>query len=109
MTLAALPLLAACHSNKTAEKDVAITACRDDPGGGRPTADGTVVNNSSKASTYIVSVSFIDSSGNNVTNGGATLGKVLSGATAIFHAEGVTGAKGPLTCKVSSVQRTVAP
>jgi len=84
----AVPLLTGCHSNKTAEKDVSITACRADPGGGRPTADGTVVNHSSKASTYILSVSFTDSSGNKVTDGGATLGKVLPGATSIFHAEG---------------------
>lgn len=107
--LLAAPLLTACTSNKAAEKDVTITACRDDPGGGRPTADGTVVNHSSKASTYILTISFRDSSGNKVTDGGATLGKVEPGATAVFHATGVAGGKGPLTCKVTTVNRGVSP
>lgn len=86
-----------------------MTACQADPGGGRPTADGSVVNNSSKASTYIVDIAFYDSSGNKVSEGGATLGKVEPGATAIFHAKGLSDAKGPLTCKVANVARTVAP
>jgi hypothetical protein len=103
------PLLAGCSSNKAAEKDVSITACRDDPGGGRPTADGTIVNHSSKASTYVVDIQFIDSSGNKVSEGGSPVGKVEPGATAVFHAQGLSGAKGPLTCKVATVQRTVAP
>jgi hypothetical protein len=108
-TLLTAPLFVGCSSNKSAEKDVSITACRDDPGGGRPTADGTILNHSSKASSYVVDISFIDSSGNRVSEGGAPVGKVESGATAVFHAQGVSGAKGPLTCKVASVQRTVAP
>jgi hypothetical protein len=107
--LLAVPLFAGCSSNKAAEKDVTVTACRDDPGGGRPTADGTIDNHSSKASTYVVDITFFDSSGNKVSEGGAPVGKVLPGATSVFHAQGLSSAKGPLTCKVASVQRTVAP
>jgi hypothetical protein len=103
------PLLAGCRSNKAAEKDVTVTTCRDDPGGGRPTADGTIVNHSSKASSYVVDIIFYDSSGNKVSEGGAPVGKVESGATSVFHAQGLANAKGPLTCKVATVQRTVAP
>jgi hypothetical protein len=104
-----MPLLAACSSNKKAEQDISITACRADAGGGRPTADGTIINHSSKASTYVVDVKFYDSANNQVSEGGATVGKVLPAATSIFHAEGLSGAKGPLTCKLGNVARTVAP
>jgi hypothetical protein len=54
-------------------------------------------------------VAFDDSSGNQVSQGAATLGKVLPGATAVFHAPGVADAKGPLTCKILSVTRTATP
>jgi hypothetical protein len=102
------PVLASCSSSKAAQ-DVSITACQADPGGGRPTATGTIDNHSSKASTYAVDITFYDSSGNKVTQGGATVGKVESGATSVFHVTGLADAKGPVTCKVSSVTRTVAP
>ncbi len=107
--MAVMPLMAACSSNKKAEQDITITACRADAGGGRPTADGTIVNHSSKASTYVVDVKFYDSANNQVSEGGATVGKVLPAATSIFHAVGLSGAKGPLTCKLGNVARTVAP
>ncbi len=105
----AAPLLAGCSSSKSAAKDVSITACTASASGGRPTADGTVDNHTSKASTYALAISFYDSSGNRVSQGGATLGKVESGSTSTFTAQGLSDAKGPLTCKVSSVTRTVAP
>ena len=103
------PALAGCTSSSSAAKDVAITSCAADAGGGRPTAKGTVDNHTSKASTYALDVGFYDSSGNRVSEGGATLGKVEPAATATFTAEGATDAKGPLTCKVGSVTRTEAP
>lgn len=96
-------------ANTAAVKDVSITACVASPTGGRPTADGTVLNHSSKASTYVLGISFYDSSGNKVSAGGDSLGKVEAGATATFHADGLSDAKGPLTCKVATVSRTVAP
>jgi hypothetical protein len=103
------PLAAGCTSSASAAKDVTVTACRADPAGGRPSADGTIDNHSSKASTYIVKVNFSDSAGNNVSQGAATVAKVDAGSTATFHLPGLTSAKGPLTCKVASVTRTVAP
>jgi hypothetical protein len=102
-------LLAGCTSSATASKDVKITSCTADPGGGRPTADGTIDNHSSKASTYAANVNFYDGSGNKVSSGAASVGKVEPGATATFHLQGVTSAKGPLTCKVGTVTRTEAP
>ena len=67
------------------------------------------MNHSSQASSYAVDITFFDSSGNKVSEGGATVGKVEPGTTATFHAGGLANAKGPLTCKVGSVTRTVAP
>lgn len=101
-------LTAGCTSKKAAQ-DVSVTACTADPAGGRPVATGTIVNHSSQASTYAVDIAFYDSSGNKVSEGGATVGKVEPGATATFHAGGLANAKGPLTCKVANVTRTVAP
>jgi hypothetical protein len=101
--------MSGCKSTASALKDVAVTGCNADPGGGRPTADGTVDNHTSKASTYAIDINFYDSSGNRVTEGGATLGKVEAGATATFSAHGLNDATGPLTCKVGAVTRTIAP
>lgn len=105
--LAALP---ACSSSSHSPKsDVTVTACRADPGGGRPTADGHITNHTSKASTYAFGVTFEDTSGNKVTAGAATVGKVAAGADTTWHVTGATDAKGPLTCKLDGVSRAVAP
>lgn len=100
---------AGCTSSSTAAKDVTISACTANPTGGRPTATGMIDNHSSKASTYAVTITFYDSSGNRVSQGAATVGKVEPSAVANFSAEGVSNAKGPVTCKATSVVRTVAP
>lgn len=107
--LLAAPLVAGCTSSTSAEKDVAITNCVASPTGGRPTAVGAIVNHTSKASTYVLDINFIDSSGNKVSEGGASVGKVEPGATATFHVEGLSSATGPLSCKIANVSRTVAP
>lgn len=104
-----VPLLAGCTSSASAKKDVAVTECSASPSGGHPTATGAIVNHTSKASTYVLDVQFIDSAGNKVSEGGASVAKVEAGATATFHVSGLTGAQGPLTCKVGAVTRTVAP
>lgn len=105
--LAALP--ACSSSTHSPAGDVTVTACRADPGGGRPTADGHITNHTSKASSYAFGVTFDDASGNRVTAGAATVGKVDAGADATWHVTGATDAKGPLTCKISGVTRAVAP
>ena len=99
-----------CSSNKkNASADVTVTGCNADPGGGRPTADGEIKNHSSKDSAYAFRVTFTDSSGNKVTDGAVSVAKVDAGGTASWHADGVTGANGPLTCKVTNVARTAVP
>src|SRR5436190_2150337 len=65
-------LIVGCTSSKTAAKDVKITACKSSPTGDHPTAQGTIKNNSSKSSAYLIHVKFKDSSGNGVGDGAAT-------------------------------------
>ena len=101
--------LAGCSaSNDTAKKDVTITACTADPGGGHPTASGQILNHSSKASLYTIHVKFTDASGNGVGDGVAAVAKVDPGTTAKWRANGSLNAKGPLRCSLSSVTRTIS-
>lgn len=105
-----VPALAGCAaSGKTAAKDVSITACKADPKGGHPTAEGTILNNSSKASAYTIHVKFKDSSGNAVGDGVSAVAKVGAGKTAKWDAFGTFNAKGPLTCSKERVTRNVSP
>ena len=108
--LASVTFLTACSSDKKdAADDVSVSACRPDPGGGRPSADGNIKNHSSKDSSYAFRVVFDDTSGNEVSNGAVTVSEVKPGATATWHADGATSAKGSLTCKVTNVVRTARP
>jgi hypothetical protein len=109
--IASVMALAACSSSakSAAKKDVTITACTSSPTGGHPTATGNIVNHSSKASLYTIHVKFTDSSGNGVGDGVAAVAKVDPGTSATWHANGALNAKGPLTCKLSSVTRNAVP
>jgi hypothetical protein len=104
-------VLTGCSSSAkaAAKKDVTVTACTASPTGGHPTATGTIVNHSSKASLYTLHVKFSDSAGNGVGDGVAAVAKVQPAATATWHANGTLNAKGALTCTLSSVTRTLAP
>ena len=93
-------------SSSEAAKDVTVTSCDADPSGGRPNATGQIMNHTSKASAYVIHISFVDSSGNKVTDGGSAVAKVDPGTSATWHAGGAADAKGPLTCKVAGVTRT---
>lgn len=107
---AALVFLAACGaSSSTAKKDVTITSCDAGTSGGRPIASGRITNHSSKASAYTIHVKFKDDAGNSVADGAAIVAKVQPNATANWHAAGTTHAKGPLTCSLETVTRTVSP
>ncbi|HEX4490892.1 MAG TPA: FxLYD domain-containing protein [Acidimicrobiia bacterium] len=106
--LVTLVACAACSSS-SAKKDVSITSCKADPGGGHPTVAGTIHNHSSKASTYAIHVKFDDASGNGVGDGVSAVGRVDSGGNAHWDATGSEDAKGPVKCSLDSVTRTVAP
>lgn len=96
---------ASCSSSKSAKKDVKIVSCKADPGGGKPSAAGTIVNHSSKTSRYTVHVKFYDTSGNAVGDGLSAVGSVDPDETAQWDAKGSVNAKGPVTCKLDSVTR----
>jgi cytoskeletal protein RodZ len=100
-----------CSSDKKKEaaKDVTVGDCKADPGGGRPTASGTITNHSSKDSAYAFRVEFDDASGNSVSEGAVTVAKVAHGADASWKATGARSAKGDVTCKVKDVTRTAVP
>jgi hypothetical protein len=100
-------LLAGCAaSSKTAAKDVTITSCKASPTGGHPSAQGAIRNKSSKSSAYVIHVKFKDASGNGVGDGVAAVAKVDPGTAAKWKLTGTLNAKGPVTCKVSTVTRT---
>ena len=99
---------AGCTSSKSAKKDVKITACKAGPGGGKPTASGTIVNHSSKTSAYTVHVKFKDSSGNSVGDGVSVVASVDPDETAKWDTKGSFNAKGPVTCELDSVTRNVS-
>jgi hypothetical protein len=107
--IALATLAAACSSSGSgAAKDVTVTSCDSSPSGGHPRASGQITNHSSKDSAYVIHVRFTDASGNGVGDGVATVAKVAPSGTASWHADDVTSAKGPVSCKVSSVTRTVS-
>jgi hypothetical protein len=104
----ALAGASACSSSDAASKDVAVTSCSPSASGGHPTVTGTITNHSRKDSAYLIHVRFMDASGNRVGDGVASVAKVAPLATATWRADDVISAKGPVTCKVASVARTVS-
>jgi hypothetical protein len=94
-----------CGTSKSTG-DAAVTACTADSGGGQPTAQGTVRNTSSKTSTFVLRIGFYDSSDNRVSDAVVNVGDVEPAATGQWQTTGAASAKGPLTCKVLSLNRT---
>ena len=110
IALSITALVGACSkAGSSATKDVSVGACTADPSGGNPVATGQIRNSTGKASAYVIHVKFVDSSGNGVGDGVATVARVEAHGTAAWRAVGTLSARGPLTCPLSSVTRTVAP
>ncbi|PZR83167.1 MAG: hypothetical protein DLM65_02530 [Candidatus Aeolococcus gillhamiae] len=107
MALAAMLVLVACGTSKSTT-DATVAECNADPGGGKPTAKGQVVNTSSKSSSFFLRIGFYDSSANKVSEGVDQVGSVDPGKGSPWQTTGATGAKGPLTCKVITLRRTVS-
>src|SRR5262245_51139760 len=101
--------LTACSSDKSAKKDVAITACKASPTGDHPSAAGTIVNHSSKASLYTIHVKFKDADGNGAGDGVSAVAKVEPNATAKWTADGSLNHKGAVTCTLDKVTRNAVP
>jgi len=101
-------LLPACSgsSSKAPEGDISVKSCVTDPAGGKPKAEGTIVNNTSKPSGYTFRVRFLDPAGNEVSQGTTAVARVEQGETATWRLEGGTSARGALTCQVANPTRT---
>ena len=97
------------ESSDTESDDVVVTACNAATAGGKPTASGTINNATSKASGYSFRVQFLNPSGNEVSQGADAVAKVDAGGTATWDLDGITSAKGPVTCKVTNISRTAVP
>lgn len=93
-------------SSKAPEGDVSVTICAADPAGGKPKAEGRIVNNTTKPSGYTLRVRFLDAAGNEVSQGSTGVARVEAGGNATWRLEGTLSAKGQLTCKVDNVTRT---
>ena len=107
--MAALLTIVALGCGGKSTSDATVTACNADPDGAPPHAEGQVTNSSSKDSVFVVRVGFYDSSGNRVSEGVDTIGDVEAGSSSPFQINGAARAKGPLTCKVLNVRRSVSP
>jgi len=105
----AVAVVLATRSTDDAKKDVAVKTCTPDPGGGKPTASGQIVNHSSKGSNYVIRLRFNDAEGNNVSEGVATVRDVEAGQTADWQLTGARSADGPVTCELRGVSRTHVP
>lgn len=101
-------MLSACSgsSSKSPEGDISVKSCVADPAGGKPKADGTIVNNTSKPSGYTFRVRFLDPSGNEVSQGTTGVARVQPAETATWRLEGGNSAKGALTCQLKNTTRT---
>ncbi|MEA2704546.1 MAG: hypothetical protein QOJ69_63 [Actinomycetota bacterium] len=97
--------IAGCGTSKSTD-DAKVTTCVADPGGGQPTATGTVLNSSSETSTFVLKIGFYDTSDNRVSDAVVNVGDVEANQTGQWQTTGLTSAKGPLTCKVTSLNRT---
>ena len=107
--LVAIGLLVACSDDSNDAKDDAkVTSCKGG-GGDRPTAAGEVVNHSSKTSSYVLRVTFYDSDGNRVSEGGDSLKSVDPDEKATWKTSGVARANGDVTCKITNVERVATP
>ncbi len=96
-------------SSDNAKKDVKVTACKADSGGGKPTASGTILNHSSKSSNYVIRLTFTDPQGNTVSEGVAAVKDVGADETAKWDLTGARDTDGSVRCEITDVSRTHLP
>jgi hypothetical protein len=88
-----------------AAADISIGSCSVDASLGIPTARGTIINHSSATSDYTFTVSFLNSAGTVVAQGGGIENDIAAHQSASFSVEGDQQVSGPVTCKVVDVSR----
>jgi len=101
-------ILSGCGSGSTKSPagDVSVKTCVADPAGGKPKAEGPIVNHTTKPSAYTLRVRFLDASGNEVSQGTAAVARIEPNGTATWRAEGGASARGPLSCQLANLTRT---
>lgn len=106
--LLGVSVLAGCSdaaTNADEAAEVKVSTCLADAAGGKPKAEGTIVNDTSKPSGYTFRVRFLDPAGNEVSQASNVVARVEPGETATWRLEGGQSAKGALTCQVDNVAR----
>ncbi|MBX9425497.1 MULTISPECIES: FxLYD domain-containing protein [Streptomyces] len=88
--------------------DVRITACEVDPATKWPSAELLITNRSSKASTYLVEVEFVDASNKRLGEALAGSSGVAPGQRSEVTAQGLTQVSTKITCRITDVTRTAS-
>ena len=91
--------------NHPAAADLTINSCSVDPTLKIPVAKGTVLNHSSGTSDYTFTISFLNTTGTVVAQGGGIENNIAPGQTATFSVNGDAQTSGPVTCKLVEVTR----
>jgi hypothetical protein len=102
-------VLAGCADDATDADEAAqvkVSSCVADPAGGKPRAEGTIVNSTTKPSGYTFRVRFLDPAGNEVSQATNAVARVEQGATATWRVQGGESASGALSCEIDQVTRT---
>lgn len=95
-------------SSDSAKNDVKVTTCAASAGG-KPKATGTILNHSSKTSTYVIRLEFTDPQGNTVSEGVAPVANVGANKAATWRLTGARSTKGSVRCEITGVTRTHLP
>ncbi|WP_354643556.1 hypothetical protein [Kitasatospora camelliae] len=86
-------------------EDVSITSCAVDATTGFPQARLRIVNHSSKSSTYLIGVEFVNAAGTRISESAATTAALAPNQTAEATAGSLDRASGAITCRLTTVQR----
>ncbi|WP_420706905.1 FxLYD domain-containing protein [Streptomyces sp. NRRL F-2664] len=85
--------------------DVQITACGVDSSTGWPSADLLITNRSSKPSTYLVHVEFVDAAGRRLSEAYASSSGVAPGQQSAVEAQGLDQVPAGTVCRITDVTR----
>ncbi|WP_030271621.1 hypothetical protein [Streptomyces sp. NRRL B-24484] len=90
-------------------KDVEITSCSVDPTLHRPSAELSVTNHDTRASTYLVRVEFVDATGTRIGEGTVTASGLAPDRPTVLKAQGTTTATGRTSCRLVEVTHYATP
>lgn len=88
--------------------DVVLDSCENDPTVGLAVARGTIANNSSEASTYLIELNIVDAAGTVIGNTLATVANVPADGNANWEAPSTVELPEGGSCVLTSVDRVAA-